>query len=249
MSNPFYLIKVIWQKNWKHLFGLLFCLLLLSSCNHTQTANENLNAEQLFKQAGQHKQEKRFSKSLSLLETLAKLYPYDTLNQKAFLLRADIHFAEEEYKKASLKYETFQKLYPYTNLDYTHYQLGLSYFFQIPAKPDKDLSQADKALEHFNFLAKKKGTYQKKSKEYVSKIQEIKGKKDFQAAAFYMKKNWNSSAYKKFKKFLIQYPNHSFVPQALLYSYRLAKKTNQKSKKFKSRLLKDFPNSKESKLL
>ena len=219
------------------------------SCEHIQKNENTISAKTLLNQAISHKKKKNYLKALENLDTLNKNYAYDSRNQQASLLKADIYFEQKDYKNAQTQYKIFQKLYPHKKTNYVNHQLGLVYFFQIPSQPDRDLSVAQLSLDHFKTLSRKKNPYRKQARKYIAKIHNLQAEKSFNAAAFYTKRKWDKAAYYKFQKFLKQYPRNKFTPQALLYSYQLAQKLGKPSKKFKKRLLKEFPKSKEAKLL
>lgn len=227
----------------------LLLLVGLSACVHSSVKN-SLSAEQLFKQAQNYQSKKQYSKTLEVLSQLEKNYAFNSYNQEASLLRADIYFAKKQYLEACSQYKNFQKLYAYKKIHYIHYQLGLCHFFQMPPHHDRDLLKGNLALEYFYTLNKKNNPYQKQAQQYIYKIAELKGKKEFHTALFYKKKQWKKAALKKMQNFLKKFPNHSHQPEALLYAYQWTKKSQPSlASSFKNKLLKKFPKSKEAQSL
>ncbi len=227
---------------------LVICFASFFGCTHSEKIKK-LSSKKYYELSVKYKKEGKLSKSISTLEELKKHFPYDSYSSLASLLIADIHFEQKNYPLATGLYTKFQKIYPKTKSQYIHYQLGRSYFYQLPTSPDKDLSKGELALQNFQPLLKKSSPYKKEAQKYVKKINNLKSKKALQAALFYSRKNWNQSAFIKLQSLLKEYPKSSSTPKALLHSYKLAKKLKKKSNPFKNRLLKEFPKSKEAQSL
>ncbi len=228
---------------------IFLCFFCMFGCVNAEKTQARFTAKKYYEISLQYKKEGKLSKALKTLEELKKHFSYDSYSLSASLLIADIHFERRDYVLAAGLYTQFQKIYPKTKSQYVHYQLGRSYFYQLPKSADKDLSVGELALQNFQPLLRKSSPYKKEAKKYVKKIQTLKSKKDFLAALFYSKKKWNPSAWKRLQILIKEYPESPFVPEALLLSYKLAKKMNKNPSSFKNRLLKEFPKSEQAKSL
>lgn len=223
-------------------------LFFLTSCHQT-AKNTQKDPAYYFNSALKHKENKNFKRALEDLGNLNKNFFYSSYNQKALLLKADIYFADDKFSLAASDYEKHLQLYPQEKRDYVLYQTGLSYKNQLPGKSDNDLSLAEPALQAFQQLSHLKSPYKQKALKEKQDILNKKAEKEFKTASFFKKQNKGKAAFKRLQYIIQAYPNSPLMPQVFLLSFQLARQLNKNPEKFKNELIKNYPNSKETKSL
>src|SRR5688572_1079635 len=95
-----------------------------------QKIDEN-NPQDLYKDAEEDIQDKRFAMALDKLKSLKNKFPYSHLATQAKLRIADVYFDEESYIEAAGAYESFRDMHPkHEKADYVLFRIGESYFNQ-----------------------------------------------------------------------------------------------------------------------
>ena len=230
-------------------FFILFIFILsFSHCKQTEKKSGSY-AKTYYNQAVAQKNKKNYSSALEELDLLSETKSYSKYNSLAKLLRADIYYAQRKYSEALVAYKEIQILFPTLQTNKVLFSLGLCHLKKVPSRADTDLSEADEALVYFKKVLQssiKKNPYSKKAKENIHFLMNLKAEKELKIALFYQKRKQNKVAFSRLQSLLKDYPKSSSVAKALLESYVLAKKLKKSSKKFKGRLLKEFPKSKET---
>ena len=227
---------------------LLPFLLLFIGCTHSQKKTKS-SPKDYYDKAFYYKKKKNYTSALEELKGLRKQFFYSPYNPKALLLTGDIHFEQEKYSLAVKFYEKLMKLYPHHQKDYVLYRIGLAYKKQLPSRDDQDLSLADPALKAFSALLHLKAPSAYKDKARVEKqaLLDKKANRVLKSALFYRSQGWTQSAFLKIKFFLKHYPKSSLRSQALLEAFEMAELLNESPKPFKEKLIKNYPDSIETK--
>ncbi|MCY4512789.1 MAG: outer membrane protein assembly factor BamD [Bdellovibrionales bacterium] len=223
----------------------LFILPSLFSCSHTQK-EEKASAKATYEKALKQKENRQFVEALETLRKLRKQFIHSSYSARARLLMGDIYFEMEDYPLAAQEYEKFIKIYSSKKRGYALYQLGLTYLKRLPSTADRDLSHSKKALSYFRELQnlKKPDPHKKMAKKHIHFLLSLLAEKELLIASFYERRGWKEAAMKRLEYLLHQYPNTPFIPKALLLAWELSEGKN--TKKFKNRLLKEFPSSPEA---
>lgn len=220
-----------------------------------QTAKEaKKDPAHYFNKALKYKENKNYKRALEELDNLSKNFFYSSYNQKALLMKSDIYFEDDKFPLALKSYEKHLKLYPQEKTDYVLYQIGQSYKNQLTRKSDNDLSLAEPALQAFQRLlnlkkAYAKSPYKKQALKAQEEILNKKAEKEFKTALFFKKQKKNGAAFRRLQHFIQTYPKSPLIPQALLTSFQLAHYLNKNPEPFKNKLIKDYPDSHETKSL
>ena len=136
---------------WGVLLGSLVVICFSASC-----ASKAVNADDpdaLYNHAEEAYQDEDYLVALDTFREVKNRFPYSQKAVEAELRIADTYFAQEAYIEAEAAYEVFKELHPtHAKADYVQYQIGMSYFHQIPDDIARDLSAALQALEAFKEL-------------------------------------------------------------------------------------------------
>ena len=223
---------------------LLFFFLtpgIISSCSIKEKKLSSPKA--FYEKALKYKKQSNFQKALETLNKMRQQFPYSSYQTKARQLLGDIYFEQEEYALAADIYKRFSLIYPETNKAYILNQLGLCYLHQLPSTPDRDISKAAPALDYFQKLIYLPGDhpYKKTAKKHKADLLNLKAKKEFMIATFYLKKGWDEAAFNRLNHIIRLYPKSPLISEALFSAYTLAKKLKKDSESYKNRLEKQFP--------
>ncbi len=122
---------------------------------------------------------------------------------------ADIHFEREDFIEAQNGYQYFKELHPtHPRIDYVTYQLGMSFFNQLPSTIDRDLQLAQKAILYFDEVTTSHSTssYAAKAKEYKEKAVKMLAEKENYIAHFYFICDKYGSALGRYEEIIKTYP-------------------------------------------
>ena len=222
-------------------FFFPLAVLFFSGCSLNEKTPKTPAA--FYKKALQEKEQSRYAKALKTLSGMRKQFPYSSYNRKARLLLADIYFEEKKYPLAAEVYKRFLQIHPHTETAYVLNQLGLCHLRELPSTPDRDISEADKALAYFQKILNLPEThpYIKEAEKHKAFLLDLKAKKEFITASFYIKKGWLKAAFQRLAHLIKNYPESSIISEALLSAYDLAKKLNKNPEPFQKQLKQKFP--------
>lgn len=206
-----------------------------------------------FKLGEKYEKDERYEEAITQFTQLKNKFPYSKLAPEAEMKIADINYMREDFSEAQIAYQTFKDLHPtHVKSDYVTFRLGMSFFKQLPSTIDRDLSIAHKAILYFEEVIQSygKSPFVAEAKDYRLKAKKMLAEKEEYIANFYLKKEKYESALGRYEEILAAYPASDLEPKALLGAARSAYKMNDKVKTrgFIQRLLKEYPNSQESKL-
>lgn len=225
------------------LFGLLL-LAGLVGCTEKEVTGDD--PESIFQSGEEAYKDERYFQALEKFRDIKNRFPYHSRATDSELMIADTYFAQESYLEAASSYEIFKELHPtHPKSDYVQYQIGLSYFKQIPDNSSRDLSAAYRAIEIFETLQEKypKSSYVAKAKENIIACRGKLAEHENYVADFYYRRRHYLSATYRYTTLLKDFPDSSFQEEAL---YRLGKsyfniKQFTNARDSINRLLKEFP--------
>ena len=223
------------------IFSISFFSLLLNCAHNSKKVQ---SAQSYFEKASRYKEKGNEIKALENLTKIRQGFFFSPYNKKALLMTADIYFDQKKYQQAAQTYKKYQQMHSQQK-DYVLYQLGLSYKNQLPKRSEHDLSFAVPALKAFDQLLalKKKSPYKEKALKAKQEILNKKAERELKVALFFKTQGWHQASFNRIQHFIKRYPKSSFMPEALLTAFELAKKLNKNPDKFKERLLKEYPQS------
>src|SRR5262249_45370554 len=143
---------------------------------------------------------------------------YSSRAADAELRIADAYFAQESYLEAESAYGIYRELHPTDpRSDYVQYQIGLSYFHQIPSDSARDLSAAYKAIENFELLAQKfpNSTYLAKGREFIIEARRRLAEHENYVADFYYQRQHYLSASYRYSALLKNFSKLGYDEEAL----------------------------------
>ena len=162
---------------------------LVYSCATTRPTGST-EAEILFKEAKELVSKSRYIQATEKLNSIRSQYPYSFYATHAELLQADILFSQENYMEAASAYILFRDFHPkYTELGYVIFRISESFYRQLPATFDRDLSSGVEAIKYFNelILNYPNTEYVKDSQSRINQIEEMLEKKEIYIADFYFR--------------------------------------------------------------
>lgn len=228
---------------------LLVFFLIWTGCASEQ--KKERSAKFYYDKAAYYKEKTNYLEALENLRNLRQKFFYSSYNEKALLMTADIYFAQRKFPQSVQSYKKYLGLYPKKQRDYVLYQMGLSYKNQLPGRAEHDLSLAEPALEAFSAILRLKSDspYKKKAQEEKQKILNKKAERELKTALFFKSQGWNQAGLNRIRSCLKNYPNSPLKPKALFAGFQMAQTLKKDPESFKKRLLKNHPDSKETKAL
>lgn len=222
----------------------IFVLLLFMGCASQEVNKEDADA--LYKSAEEAFQDEHYLVALEKYRDIKNRFPYSPRAVDAELRIADTYFAQESYIEAESAYEIFKELHPaHPKSDYVQYQIGLSFYQQIPSDSARDLTAAYRAIEAFSVLEQKfpSSSYSEKAKEFSLEAKKRLAEHENYVANFYYQRQHYLSASYRYSALLQDYPGLGYDEEAL---YRLVQsyyhiKMYENAKDAARRLLTKFP--------
>ena len=168
---------------------LLALSLLVISCA-TKRPEGQTEAEVLFKEAKELVAKSRYIQATEKLNAIRSQYPYSFYATGAELMQADILFSQENYAESAAAYILFRDFHPkYEQLGYVVFRISESFFRQLPATFDRDLSAGVEAIKYYNelLLTYSNTEYVKDAQSRITMIEDMMEKKEIYIADFYFK--------------------------------------------------------------
>lgn len=234
----------------KLLFIFSTVIFFISACANFDTTSDT--PEGLFKIAQEFEKADRAQVAIQKYNEVKNRFPYSSLATTAELAVADLYYKTESFAEAQVSYQNFRDLHPkHPKIDYVVFQIGMSFFEQLPETSDRDLTLANDAIYHFNEVIKSypNSEYVGQAKVKREKAFEMLADKELYIADFYFKSKKYESALSRYESSLKKYPDVSSEPRALLGAAKSADKLNDTAKKDKyiTELKNRFANSQEAK--
>lgn len=230
---------------------LILFSFLLTACSSIQEYNTS-TPEGAYKQAEEYLKYHRYEEAIERFRSIKKKFPYSAFAKKADLKVADVNFEREAYVEAQASYQLYKDFYPKDEkIDYVTYQVGMSYFKQLPDVPGRDLDSSHDAIRAFNevIMMFPGSEYAKKAREHKKNALKLLAQKELYIADFYYKQKEYVSALGRYEDLLNKYSNLGFNKRALYGAATSAHRAKipAKAKKYASQLTNLFADSKEAK--
>lgn len=231
--------------------SLLSFLLLLAGCASEPKFDLN-TAEGAYKRAQFLEKEERYEEAILQYNEVKNKFPYSKLSTEAELRVADIQFERGTYIESQVSYQLFKELHPKHPLaDYVTYQIGMSYFNQLPSTIDRDLSVSKNAIIFFDELTLNhpQSKWFEKAKETKLKILKMLAEKENYIAHFYFIREKYDSALGRYETLIQKYKGLGFDQKALYGAAYSAYKIKDfsKTKQYYDELLEKHKDSDEAK--
>lgn len=237
-------------KSFLYILVLCFGLQTIFGC---ASAEKNADsAEGLYKIAQDLDKEELWERATLKYQEVKNKFPYSKYATLAELAIADCHFKDESFAEAQAAYQTFKELHPkHAQSDYVTYRLGLSFFNQLPATIDRDLTLAGSAILYFDEVLAQypNSEYVKEAREKRESSYKMLAEKEKYIADFYFKKEKYDSAVTRYEGLVKKYPGLGFDAESLSKAAVAAHRAGDadKSKSLLQELERKFPDSPELK--
>lgn len=233
---------------------LAFCglnLVMNVGCSSIQT-RDLTTPEGAYQSAEDFEKDERYEEAIAKFTDVKNRFPYSRFAALSELKIADLHFKQENYAEAQGAYQLFKEFHPkHPQSDYVTFRLGLSYFNQLPATLDRDLTLADKAILYFDETATSypDSQYVKEAREKREASLKMLAGKEMYIARFYVKNKRCDSAIGRFERVVKTYPNLGFDPEALYGAASCSFQTGERDRgnQHLKNLFSLYPSSNEAK--
>lgn len=235
-------------KKLAYFFSSLLITIFLAGCSSSE---KNLDtAEGLFESAQEYEKNDRFEEATRRYQEVKSKFPYSKLSVEADLALADVFYKKESFAEAQIAYQAFRELHPrHARSDYVLFQIGMSYFKQLPSTIDRDLSLAPNAIQTFDEFMRIFPQSQYREEALKNKNQALSwlAEKEKYIADFYFKRSFFESALNRYEGLIKKYPTSDLVAAALSQAVISSHKSGdlEKRKELLNQLQTQFPNSGE----
>lgn len=231
--------------------NLALVLLVSVSCS----TNEKLDLstpEGLFRQAEIYVQDERYEEAIQKFNEVKSKHPYSHFATLAELKVADVYFQKESYIESQHSYQIFRDLHPkHAKSDYVTFQIGMSFYNQLPSSLDRDLAPAEGAISFFDEVTSRypQSEFAKQAKENKDKVVHMLAGKEMYIANYYSKQENALSALGRYEFVLNKYPQSDYESQALFGAAKNAFRIGEidRGKSHYDQLIKLYPQSDEAK--
>lgn len=224
-------------------------LSLLIGCSSSEKKADT--PEAAFAEAEEFDKAERYDEAIKRYYEVRNKFAYSRFATKAALAIADAHFKQESFPEAQIAYQTFKDLHPkHPQIDYVSFQIGMSYYKQLPPTVDRDLTLAASAISQFEEVEARfpNSEHAKKASELrLDCLKQLAGKEEY-IADFYFKKSQYDSALSRYEGLLSRYPNLGFDARALSQSAIAAFRSGEleRARNYLRQLEAKFPNTPEA---
>jgi outer membrane protein assembly factor BamD len=205
----------------------LFTLLSMSACSSADKADVSANGapvlaaqipvEDLYNQAADALDGKRYLEAKRLFEDVERQYPYSKWATKSKLMAAYAAYEADRYDEGILALQRFIELHPGNeDIDYAHYLRALAFYEQI-SDVARDQAMTEMALKSFNTLITRfpnsEFTRDAKLKRDLT-LDHLAGK-EMEIGRYYLNRDQVNAALNRFRTVIEDYQTTTHVPEAL----------------------------------
>ena len=211
---------------------ILLALTLLAISCATKRPEGQTEAEVLFKEAKELVGKSRYIQATEKLNAIRSQYPYSFYATGAELMQADILFSQENYAESAAAYILFRDFHPkYEQLGYVVFRISESFFRQLPATFDRDLSAGVEAIKYYEELISTYSNteYVKDAQSRINLINDMLEKKEIYIADFYYKTKDYFAAKARYEDILVTLKDEQERPRIMARIVESEKKLNQKT--------------------
>jgi outer membrane protein assembly factor BamD len=203
---------------------IILCILTLcSGCNWLKSwfaspEKEEFAQELIFDGMEQYRKG-NYKTAIAKFEKLKDWYPFSKYAILAELKIADSYYHSKEFEEAVFAYEEFENLHPQNEATpYVVYQIGRCYFDQITT-PDRDQTQARKALDTFNRLLRQfpESEYAELALDHINESLKSMAESEYLIGVFYYNSKHYKGALARFQNVIGRYPDVGVHRKALKY--------------------------------
>lgn len=203
------------------LAAVLTALLALACAGKSRRAQ--LSSEELYGQAQEAVERKRFDEAQELLDQIADEFPFSRYATEARLLNADIAYQKKEYEEAAAAYRSFEELHPtHPRAPYALYRRGLSYA-AVSLPEDRDQTNTRNAASAFEKLlhADPGGEFAEDAGRRLSDLRARLAAHELYVARYYLRRKSYGAARQRLETIVRDYPDAPQRDEALRLALEL----------------------------
>lgn len=236
----------------KRIYLIIFITLCIAvaGCSKKKNTIEDsgLSAEELYNNAMDKLEARKYKTAISLYEEVERNYPYSEWATRAQIMSAYTSYRDDEYDDAIIGLERFIKLHPGNeDVPYAYYLKALCYYEQI-SDVGRDQSYTEFAKDALSEVTVRfPGTeYARDSKIKLDLVIDHLAGKELEVGRFYLKQHKIVAAINRFKTVVEKYQTTSHVAEALhrLVEAYTALGVTPEAEKYASVLGYNYPGSK-----
>ncbi|MEW6489168.1 MAG: outer membrane protein assembly factor BamD [Thermodesulfobacteriota bacterium] len=203
------------------LAAVLVTLLAVACAGKAKRAE--LPPEELYRQAQEAAERKRFDAAQELLDQIADEFPFSRYATEARLLTADIAYQKKEYEEAAAAYRSFEELHPtHPRASYALYRRGLSYA-AVSLPEDRDQTHTRNAADAFEKLlhAAPEGEYAEDAGRRLADLRARLAAHELYVARYYLRRKSYAAARQRLETLVRDYPDAPQRDEALRLALEL----------------------------
>ena len=173
--------------------------------------------EQLYSEATNRLERKRYVEAIALFEEVERQHPYSSWARRSMLMKAFARYQTNEYDEAVESLDQFIQLHP-GNKDapYAYYLKAMCFYEQI-SDVGRDQENTDSAVAALNDVIRRypNSEYARDARLKLDLTYDHLAGKEMYVGRFYLKQNKHIAAINRFKYVVENYGTTSHVPEAL----------------------------------
>jgi outer membrane protein assembly factor BamD len=234
--------------NISKILSLALCVVFIASCSSKKHDDTTETVDQLYNEATDNLQKKKYDKAIEKFEELERTYPYSKWATKAEIMSAYSSYKDEKYDDAIATLDRFIKLHPGNeDIEYAYYLKALSYYEQI-SDVTKDQSYSEYAKTALQEVISRfpNTRYANDCKLKLDLVNDHLAGKEVEVGRFYLKQGNTLAAINRFQVVIQKYDTTAHVPEALhrLVESYVTLGVKQEATKYAAVLGYNFPDSK-----
>lgn len=200
----------------------LFGLGLLSGCagNKETPMTESRPVEQIYNEATDAMQNRRFQTAATLFDEVERQHPYSEWATRAKLMAAYAHYESKEYDRAIFALDRFIQMHPGNErVDYAYYLKALCYYEQI-SDTRRDQKMTELAMENLDEVVRRfpNSDYARDARFKMDLTLDHLAGREMGVGRYYLNRGEYQAAKNRFTNVVKQYETTTHVAEAL---YRL----------------------------
>ena len=195
----------------------LFAAACSSSGKKKKFAYVERPVEQLYAEATERLEKKRYDEAIAYFEEVERQHPYSSWARRAMLMKAFAYYQDNEYEETVQAVDQFVALHPGNkDVPYAFYLKAMSYYEQI-RDVGRDQDFTDNAVSALTDVVRRyPGTeYARDARLKLDLTFDHLAGKEMYVGRFYLKQNKHIAAINRFKYVINNYQTTTHVPEAL----------------------------------
>jgi outer membrane protein assembly factor BamD len=205
-------------------------------------------AEALFAEGSRYFNEKKYARSIDVLQKLKTEHPFSPLLTETELKVADAYYLDQQYPEAITAFKEFQTLHPTNeNIPFVILRLGQAHLDQFTST-DRDQKNTEIAKGYFETVITNhpKSPHAREAAEKLAKCIQYLSEHEFNVAVFYYQQERYPAARDRFEEIVRKYKGTPTAIKSLYYlgeSYRKEKNWVRASLAYEA-LIQHYPETK-----